>query len=65
VVVVTAEFVKLAAQLAELRGHPSLRTLVLPFPLEGRPEEEVRAIAEDAYPRLLRLLGVRDRHTHE
>src|SRR5438477_575253 len=38
-------------------GHPSLRVLVLPYPLEGRPDEEVRQIAADAYPRLLRTLG--------
>jgi len=65
VVVVTAEFASLAAQLATLNGHPSLRTLVLPYPLEGLPDEEVRTIAEDAYPRLLRLLGVHGRVAHE
>ena len=31
-------------------GHPSLRALVLPYPLEGRPDDEVRQIAADAYP---------------
>jgi hypothetical protein len=65
VAVVTAEFTGLAARIAARLGHPSLRTLVLPFPLEGRPDEEVRSIAHDAYPRLVRLLGVRDRATDE
>lgn len=60
VVVVTDEFTSIAAQLARLRGHAGLRTLVLPFPLEGRPAEEVRRIAEDAYPQLVELLGARD-----
>ena len=41
--------------------RPSMRVLVLPYPLEGRPDEEVRQIAADAYPRLLRTLGVPDR----
>lgn len=60
VLVVTEEFAGLASQLAALNGHPNLRTLVLPYPLEGLPDEEVRTIAQDAYPRLVRLLGVRD-----
>jgi hypothetical protein len=40
-------------------GHPSLRVVVLPYPLEGRPDDEVRRIAADAYPTLLQTLGVR------
>ena len=59
VVVVTSEFVGIAGQVADLEGHPNLRQLVLPYPLEGRPEDEVRTIAQDAYPRLLKTLGVR------
>jgi hypothetical protein len=59
VLVVTAEFERLAAELAKQSGHPDLRTLVLPYPLETRPDEEVTAIAADAFPRLVRLLGVR------
>jgi len=59
VLVVTAEFETLARILARQRGHDDVRTLVLPYPLETRPDEEVQAIAADAYPRLVRLLGVR------
>ena len=59
VVVITSEFQGIATQVAELEGHPSLRMVVLPYPLEGRPEDEVRTIAQDAYPRLLKSLGVR------
>jgi hypothetical protein len=58
VVVLTDEFIRIAEQVAKLKGHPSLRQLVLPYPLEGRPDEEVARIAEDAYPRLLAVLGV-------
>lgn len=61
VVVVTEEFEAFAHRMAAHNGHPSLRVLVLPYPLEGRPDEEVRQIAADAYPRLLRTLGVSDR----
>ncbi|HEY2303513.1 MAG TPA: hypothetical protein VGH66_16545 [Acidimicrobiales bacterium] len=58
VVIITAEFVTIAAQIARLSGHPSLKRLVLPYPLEGLPDEEVRVIANGAYPELLELLGV-------
>ena len=56
-VVVTAEFEKFAKQIATHHGHPSLRRLVLPYPLEGLPEQELRQIATDAYPTLLHLVG--------
>jgi hypothetical protein len=58
VVVITEEFIRIAEQVSSLKGHPNLRQLVLPYPLEGRPEEEVVRIAEDAYPRLVAALGV-------
>jgi hypothetical protein len=58
IVVITEEFIRIASQVATLKGHPNLRQLVLPYPLEGRPEEEVARIAEDAYPRLLAAVGV-------
>jgi hypothetical protein len=59
VVVVTAEFVTIATQIARLSRHPSLRRLVLPYPLEGLPEEEVRAVAHGAFAELVELLGAR------
>jgi hypothetical protein len=55
---VTEEFVPIAAQIANLNSHPNLRQLVLPYPLEGLPDEEVRTIANDAYPHLKKVLGV-------
>ena len=45
-------------RISALKGHASLRRLVLPYPLETREEDECRAIARDFYPRLLELLGV-------
>jgi hypothetical protein len=57
IVVVTAEFESFARQLATRLERPSHRVLVLPYPLEGRPTEEVSDIAERSYPDLLRALG--------
>jgi hypothetical protein len=57
VVVVTAEFITIGERIASLKGHADLRQLVLPYPLEGLPDEEVHQIALDAYPRLLERLG--------
>jgi hypothetical protein len=34
--------------------------LVLPYPLEERPEAEVRQVAREFYPKLLGMLGVAD-----
>ncbi len=56
-VVVTTEFDRFATQIATHHGHPSLRKLVLPYPLEGRPEQELQQIATDAYPILVELVG--------
>jgi hypothetical protein len=53
----TAEFVPLARTLARRYGRPGLRVLELPYPLDTRPEDEVRAIARDTFPRLLEVLG--------
>jgi hypothetical protein len=57
VVVVPAEFDRFATQIATHHGHPSLRKLVLPYPLEGLPEQELLQIATDAYPTLRDLIG--------
>ena len=59
VVVVTEEFEAFAHRMAAHAGHPSLQVVVLPYPLEGRPDDEVRRIAADAYPTVLQTLGVR------
>jgi hypothetical protein len=56
-VVVTAEFERLAHQVAAHNGHASLRVLVLPYPLEGLPTDELVAIARRTYPDLLRAVG--------
>ena len=57
VVVVTAEFEHLAHTMAANGGRGGLRVLVLPYPLESRPEKEVRDIAHEYWPRLLELIG--------
>jgi len=55
--VITEEFITIASRISALKGHASLRRLVLPYPLETRPEDECREIAREFYPRLLELLG--------
>jgi hypothetical protein len=55
--VVTEQFAALAGMLSRQYGRPGLRTVVLPFPLQTRPEEEVRDIARDAFPALLTTLA--------
>ena len=57
VVVVTAEFEHLAHTMAANAGRLGLRVHVLPYPLESRPEAEVREIARAHWPRLLQTLG--------
>ena len=61
VVAATAEFTELAHTMAANAGRPSLRVEVLPYPLESRPEAEVREIAREHAGSLLRNLGVRER----
>ena len=56
--VITEEFITIASRIAALKGHASLRQLVLPYPLETRPEDECREIAREFYPKLLETLGV-------
>src|SRR5205809_1572706 len=58
VAVVTEEFEVHGHNVATHLGHGDLRILVLPYPLEARPEAELRAIADEFYPRALELLGV-------
>jgi hypothetical protein len=57
VVVVTAEFETLAHTMAANAGRTGLRVHVLPYPLESRPEAEVRKIAIEHWPKLLDTLG--------
>jgi hypothetical protein len=58
VAIVTEEFATHGRNMAKHLGHGDLAVLVLPYPLEARPEEELRAIAEDYYPQALAALGV-------
>ena len=57
VAVVTEEFEALAHTMAANAGRPGLRVHVLPYPLETRSEEEVRAVAREHWPLVLRALG--------
>ena len=58
-VVVTAVFENLGRTAARAQGHRDLRMLVLPHPMESRPEPEVRQIARDRFTELVALLAER------
>jgi len=57
VAVTTEHFEGLARTLAAQRGHDNIRIKLMPYPLEGRPEDEVRQIARENYPGLVEALG--------
>ena len=58
-VVVTAVFENLGRTAARAQGYPDLRMLVLPHPMEARPESEVRTIARQRFDALIALLAER------
>ena len=55
--VVTAVFENLARTAARAQAYPDLRMLVLPHPMEARPEVEVRGIARARFAELIGLLA--------
>jgi len=57
VAAITEEFVVHGQNIARMEGHGDLRQLVFPYPLEGRPEAELRDIAGAWYPKFLDLIG--------
>jgi hypothetical protein len=57
VVVVTSVFENLARTAARAHGYPEMRLLVLPHPMESRPEAEVREIARARFAELTALLA--------
>jgi hypothetical protein len=57
VFVATEHFERLARVLTGEAGWSDIRMAVLPYPLEGLPEDQIRQIARQAYPSLLSSLG--------
>lgn len=55
-VVITEVFQNLAGTAARAHGYPEMRTFVLPHPMEGRTDAEIRAIARPRLDELLRLI---------
>ena len=53
----TQEFELLAQRMAANAGRAGLRVHVLPYPLESRPEKDVREIAVEHWPGLLQTLA--------
>ena len=58
VAIVCEEFTVHAHNVARHVGHSDMNVLVLPYPLEARPTDELQQIAHDYYPKVLELLGV-------
>ena len=58
VLVATEHFEGLSRTIAGQGGRPVVRLLPLPFPLEGRAEDEVRAIAREHFAGLLEVAEV-------
>ena len=56
-VVVTAVFENLGRTAARAQGFPDLPMLVLPHPMEARPEAEVREIARARFVELVALIA--------
>ncbi|HUI47467.1 MAG TPA: hypothetical protein VL119_02145 [Acidimicrobiia bacterium] len=57
VAIVCEEFTVHAHNVARHVGHADMNVLVLPYPLEARPTQELEQIALDYYPKVLQLLG--------
>jgi hypothetical protein len=57
VAVTTEHFEPLGRTLAGQRGHDQIRIKLMPYPIEGLPEAEVRQIARDTYDNLLTVMG--------
>ena len=60
VTLATAYYEELLTESAATEGMPDLRRVILPYPLEGRPEPEVRAIARRAVNAILGALTKAD-----
>ena len=56
-VAVTEVFANLARTAARAHGHADMRMLVLPHPMESKPEAEVRAIARARLDEIVTMLA--------
>lgn len=57
VAAITDEFKTHGQNIARMEGHADLKQLILPYPLEGRSEAELREIAGQWYPKFLDMIG--------
>ena len=56
VFVATTEFVEAAEAQAQALGFPSVARVFVPHPVQDRTDDEVRAYADAAYPRVVTAL---------
>ncbi|HEY1831859.1 MAG TPA: hypothetical protein VGG38_16625 [Acidimicrobiales bacterium] len=57
IVCTTEHFRELAISLAGQGGRQEIRMQVLPYPLQGRADDDVRQVARDTFPSLLEAFG--------
>jgi hypothetical protein len=57
VAIVTDEFRAHGINIANMEGHAALKQLILPYPLENTPEEYLRKVADEYYPKFLDMIG--------
>ena len=57
VAAITDEFKVHGDNIARMEGHADLKRLILPYPLEGKPEAYLREVAETWYPKFLDMIG--------
>jgi hypothetical protein len=57
VAAVCDEFQAHGRNTARAMGHPDLKILVFPYPLESRDEADLLRIAEEFYPKFIELIG--------
>ena len=58
IAIVCEEFATHGRNMARHLGHGDLKVLVVPYPLEARPADELDQIADEYYPKALDLLGI-------
>jgi hypothetical protein len=55
----TSEFTTHGRNMASFLKHTNLKTLILPYPLEAKPDDEILEVADKYYYALLDLIGAK------
>ena len=57
IAMLTSEFTTHGRNMANFLKHTNLKTMILPYPLEARPDDEILEVADKYYYALLDLMG--------